>query len=80
MTDGVSYDSVAGPAKRLHTLGVEVYALGMGLKYNKRQLRMIASDPRNVYTSKFADLDKVALIIRKRLCPGKCLLLFDEKK
>lgn len=71
LTDGVSYDPVKGPAKRLHILGVEVFAVGIGMKYNKRQLRLIASQQKFVYTSKFADLDKVAVKIRRRLCPGK---------
>ena len=71
LTDGVSYDSVAGPARRLRALGVEIFSLGVGKKYNKRQLRLIGSDRKHVYTSKFVDLDKVALTIRKQLCPGK---------
>ena len=71
MTDGISYDDVIVPARRLRRTGVSIYALGIGLKYSRRQLGKIAGTPRHVFTSKFATLRKAARKIVSRICAGE---------
>lgn len=71
MTDGISYDDVIVPARRLRRTGVSIYALGLGLKYSRRQLGKIAGTPRHVFTSKFATLRTAARKIVGRICSGK---------
>lgn len=71
MTDGISYDDVIVPARRLRRTGVSIYALGMGLKYSRRQLGKIAGTPRHVFTSKFATLRTAARKLVSRICSGK---------
>ena len=71
LTDGISYDDVIVPARRLRRKGVSIYALGMGLKYSRRQLGKIAGTPRHVFTSKFATLRTAARKLVSRICSGK---------
>lgn len=71
MTDGITYDDIKKPTRQLHRMGVETYALGIGLKYSKRQLLLMATDRRHVKTSKFANLRKVAKLIVKDICKSK---------
>ena len=71
LTDGISYDDVIVPARRLRRTGVSIYALGMGLKYSRRQLGKIAGTPRHVFTSKFATLKTAARKIVSRICSGE---------
>ena len=71
LTDGISYDDVIVPARRLRRTGVSIYALGLGLKYSRRQLLKIAGTPRHVFTSKFADLNTAARKIVRRICSGR---------
>ena len=70
LTDGISYDDVIVPARRLRRTGVSIYALGVGLKYSRRQLKKIAGTPRHVFTSKFATLRSAARKIVSRICSG----------
>lgn len=71
LTDGISYDDVIVPSRRLRRKGVSIYALGLGLKYSRRQLGKIAGTPRHVFTSKFATLNTAARKIISRICSGK---------
>lgn len=68
MTDGRSYDSVSGPARNLRKGGVEVISLGLGLRYNIRQLRQMASNRRLVFTARFRNLNSVVRVIKKKAC------------
>lgn len=68
MTDGRSYDSVVGPARTLRKGGVEVISLGLGLRYNIRQLRQMASNRRLVFTARFRNLNSVVRVIKRKVC------------
>ena len=68
MTDGRSYDSVVGPARALRKRGVEVISLGLGLRYNIRQLRQMASHRRLVFTARFRNLNSVVRVIKRKVC------------
>lgn len=71
MTDGITADDIIKPSRALHRAGVEIYALGVGLKYSKRQLLHMATDKRHVRTSKFANLRKAAKSIVIDICRSK---------
>lgn len=68
MTDGRSYDSVVGPARSLRKGGVEVISFGLGLRYNIRQLRQMASNHRLVFTARFRNLNSVVRVIKRKAC------------
>ena len=68
MTDGRSYDSVVGPARTLRKGGVEVISLGLGLRYNIRQLRQMASNRRLVFTARFRNLNSVVRVLKRKVC------------
>ena len=68
MTDGRSYDSVIRPARTLRKGGVEVISLGLGLRYNIRQLRQMASNRRLVFTAGFRNLNSVVRVIKRKAC------------
>lgn len=68
MTDGHSYDSVVGPARTLRKGGVEIISLGLGLRYNIRQLRQMASNHRLVFTARFRNLNSVVRVIKRKAC------------
>lgn len=68
MTDGRSYDSVVSPARRLRKAGVEIITLGLGLRYNIRQLRQMASNGRLVFTARFRNLNSVVRVIKRKAC------------
>lgn len=75
MTDGITADDIVKPARALHRAGVEVYALGIGLKYSRRQLLHMATDRKHVKTSKFANLRRAAKGIVVDICKSKKTLL-----
>lgn len=68
ITDGRSYDSVTGPARKLRKGGVEVISLGVGLRYNIHQLRQMASNRRLVFTARFRNLNSVVRVIKRKAC------------
>lgn len=68
MTDGRSYDSVTAPARTMRKGGVEVISLGLGLRYNIRQLRQMASNRRLVFTARFRNLNSVVRVIKRKAC------------
>jgi collagen type VI alpha len=76
MTDGITYDDIKKPTRQLHRAGVETYALGIGLKYSRRQLLNMATDKRHVKTSKFANLRRAAKLIVKDICRSKQTCIF----
>lgn len=75
MTDGRSSDHVARPARALRRRGVNIFAIGIGKRYNIRQLFQVASSRRNVYTSGFKNLKSIVRVIKTKACAG--LLLWD---
>ena len=73
MTDGRSRDRVNHYSKLLHKAGVAVYAVGIGKKYNRRQLRVMASSPKNkhVITVGFAQLSSLVRKMQNKVCRGR---------
>ena len=71
MTDGISYDDVIVPARRLRQTGVEIIGLGIGRKFSRRQLTKITANPRKVFTSQFVHLSRAAKKIVSSICSGK---------
>lgn len=76
MTDGITSDDIVKPSRVLHRAGVEIYALGIGLKYSRRQLLHMATDKRHVRTSKFANLKRAAKSIVIDICKSKNQYVF----
>lgn len=68
LSDGVSSDGVRGPASRLKREGVELFALGIGSRFSRSQLQMIASSPLNVFAAGFSRLGKVIQAIKEKVC------------
>ncbi|CAE1302786.1 unnamed protein product [Acanthosepion pharaonis] len=74
ITDGLSQlpHETEREAKNLHTLGVHVYAIGVGKHYDVEELKVIASDPlHNVFeVSSYAVLENIAQSFNVKTCEG----------
>lgn len=68
LTDGVSQDSVKGPALRLKKAGVEVFTIAVGKSYRKQQLRQIASDGSHIIKVSFSSLPTLMVGLKTRIC------------
>ena len=68
MTDGRSSDSVSGPARALRKAGVEIISFGLGVRYNIRQLKQMASNRRLVFTARFRNINSVVRVIKRKAC------------
>ena len=68
LTGKKSRDSVHGAARGLRRAGIDAIALGLGRRYNMRQLSTIASSRRNVFTAGFRNLVSVVRTIKKKAC------------
>ena len=73
MTDGISADSVRGPAQRLKAGGAEVFAIGLGRRFSYRQLVYIATDSRHIFKQDFTALAKALKPMTRTVCRGKKL-------
>ena len=71
MTDGRSQDNVRGPSNLLRRRGVRIFSLGIGKRYNMRQLLQMAGSRRNVFTADFRNLGSVVRAIKQKACKGK---------
>ena len=72
MTDGRSYDNVARPGQLFRRKNIKCYAVGIGRKFNRRQLLQIAAgDRRHVVTAGFRNLRSIAGTIGRKACRGK---------
>lgn len=71
MTDGRSQDRVSGAARALKRKRVELFAVGIGKRYNIKQLFQIASSRRHVYTAGFKNLPSIVRVIKTKACSGK---------
>lgn len=71
MTDGRSQDRVSGAASALKRERVNIFAIGIGKRYNIRQLIQIASSRRHVYTAGFRNLPSIVRVIKTKACAGK---------
>ena len=80
MTDGKSQDSVVAPARLFRQRNIKCYAVGIGHKYNRRQLLQIAAgDRRHVLTAGFKNLRSIVGTIGRRACGGKTRASFKEE-
>ena len=76
ITDGISYDDVTRPARRMRQSGIITIAIGVGGNVNDAQLLAIAGDRRNLRTlTDFSRLQDLATTLPTRLCDGKMLTL-----
>lgn len=74
ITDGISQDNVGAPAKQLRNSGCTVFSVGIGNKYDKKQLQDIATDPdsQHVLDADFDALDSIIDKIVEIACKGGC--------
>lgn len=81
LTDGLSQDDVAGPAKKLRDEGATIISLGVGCCYDDQELKEMASDPdeRHVFEVKFSALSEIKGVVRKQICTGE-LTTWSVKK
>ena len=75
MTDGRSQDRVSGAARALKRQRVEIFAIGIGKRYNIKQLNQIASSKRHVYTAGFRNLPSIVRVIKTKACAGEGIFL-----
>lgn len=68
ITDGISQDRVGPAASRLKATGTEVFAVGVGKNYRRRQLYHIATDRKHVVTTSFSMLMTIILALKKQVC------------
>ena len=71
MTDGGSQDSVKRPAQLLRRHGIKIFCIGIGKKYNMRQLLQMAGSQRYVFTADFRNLRSVVRAVKQKACAGK---------
>ena len=74
ITDGKSQDNVGAPAQQLRNSGCTVFSVGIGNKYDKKQLQAIATDPdlQHVLDADFDALDSIIDNIVEIACKGGC--------
>ncbi|XP_066303182.1 uncharacterized protein [Branchiostoma lanceolatum] len=71
VTDGEATDTVRGPADRAHEAGINVFAIGIGSGYNRRELNEIATDPDATHVfgvDNFAATDYIKDALEGRTC------------
>ena len=74
ITDGWSSDDVAKPSEELKMAGVIILSVGLGTHYNKAQLNVMASYPKedHVFTVDFSQMSNIVMAIHEKSCKGKC--------
>lgn len=68
MTDGVSQDRVGPAASRMKATGAEVFTIGLGRKFKRRQLQQMATDQNHVLTVSFSALMTLILKLKNQVC------------
>ncbi|XP_078691394.1 uncharacterized protein LOC144921870 [Branchiostoma floridae x Branchiostoma belcheri] len=69
LTDGFSWDSVAGPASVLHSMGVQTFAIGVGSCVSDAQLHDIANCDDHVYKlADFRGLENITAMVHDQIC------------
>ena len=76
ITDGKSsygMKSLVKPVKQLQSMGVEIYSIGVGRWYDKKELKYVAnSDSSRVFTMhNFKQLVKSVIKVVEYVCPGE---------
>ena len=75
MTDGKSFDNVARPGQIFRRKHIKCYAVGIGKRFNKRQLLQITGGARNlVVTAGFKSLRSIVGAIGRGVCRGKRII------
>ena len=71
-----SIDDVRKPARDLHNMGVKVFGIGVGEKFDQAQLSDIATNPdsEHVFTASFDGLDSIVNRIQNKVCIGELKL------
>lgn len=68
VTDGISQDEVSSAASRMKASGVEVFAIGLGKRFRRRQLLQMATDRNHVLTVSFSALMTLILNLKNQVC------------
>ncbi|KAJ7385794.1 Cartilage matrix protein [Desmophyllum pertusum] len=70
VTDGWSSDDVAKPSEELKMSGVIILSVGLGTHYNKAQLNVMASYPKedHVFTVDFSQMSSIVMAIQDKSC------------
>lgn len=73
MSGGDSNDQVALPSRALRDLGVQVFSLGLGTKYNAHELKEIATAPYSdhVLATRYEILGLLRPFVTAQLCRGR---------
>ena len=73
ITDGWSSDDVAKPSEELKMSGVIILSVGLGTHYNKAQLNVMASYPKedHVFSVDFSQMSSIVMAIQDKSCKGK---------
>lgn len=73
ITDGKSHDDVIIPSEELKQSGVIVLSVGVGKRFNKAELYIIASNPKekHVFTVDFSKMPNIITAIQQLACKGK---------
>ena len=71
LTDGISADSVRGPAQRLKASGAEVFAVGLGRRFSYKQLAYMATDSRHIFKQDFTALARALKPMTRTVCKGE---------
>ena len=79
LTSGRSTGDVLAPSKALRDSGVNVFCIGIGNMYNKKELDDIATDPDagHVLTGDVTKLSLMIKAIRSKICKGKKLSSYN---
>lgn len=68
MTDGISQDRVGPASSRMKATGAEVFAIGLGKNYRRRQLLQMATDQYHVLTVSFSLLMTIIQKLKNHVC------------
>ena len=59
----------------IHQENINIFAIGVGNGIDRKELELIASDPKNVFTvSNFDALDNIQASLQKTACEGKIFM------
>ena len=65
---GPSRDDIRGATALIQRSRVEVFAVGIGRRYNFRELQYIATDRRHVYTAAYRNIESLVTLMKKKVC------------
>lgn len=73
ITDGRSRDGLIQPSEELKRSGVIIISVGIGKRYDKAQLNVMASNPKekHVFTAEFSQMSNVVNALQQSSCEGR---------